>query len=78
MKTEGIFKKYLLLYRLLGKPYTFPDAPKITSCLQEQGISVSKRTLERDFAALRAEFGLSVKYNRGRKGYFLPQEGEIQ
>lgn len=74
MKVEGIYKKYLLFYRLLRKPYTYPGHQRILAFLEEHGIVISKRTLERDFAALRAEFGLSIVYSKNRKGYFLTEE----
>ena len=74
MKLEGIYKKYLLFYRLLRKPYTFPNHLRILSYLEEHGILISKRTLERDFAALRAEFGLSIVYSKSRKGYYMEED----
>lgn len=77
MKVEGIYKKYLLYYRLLKKPFTYPDHARVLSFLAEQGISISKRTLERDFAALRTEFGFYIEYNKIHKGYFLAEEDNI-
>lgn len=74
MTAEGIFKKYLLIYRLLRKPYTYPSYPKLIALLQAHGIQVAQRTLERDVAALRAEFGLPIFHCRRRKGFYLAEE----
>lgn len=49
----------------------FPSLDKILTVLSDDGIKTSERTLQRDFAALKDEFGIEVVYNKFKEGYFI-------
>lgn len=73
MSRPGIFKKYLLLTRLLQETLLPATSLKaIQQHLSSHGFTnLSARTLQRDFQALRDEFGIYIKHCPAKQGYIL-------
>lgn len=65
---RAILKRYsLILERLESGSY--PSKEQLQEYLLDQGLQDSDRTVERDLAVLRDEFGLNIQYNRKQRGY---------
>jgi predicted DNA-binding transcriptional regulator YafY len=45
--------------------------------LHEHGFEISPRTLQRDIEQIRYEFGIEIKYNRNRNGYFIDKDASV-
>jgi len=72
MNSTTVLTRRLHLIRLLQPPYTYPSKELLQKRLLEQGFeAVSERTFERDQADLRQEYGLSIRYDSRRRGYYL-------
>lgn len=73
MSKPGTLKKYLLITRLLSESLSPAlSLEKIKSHLSSHGFTnISARTLQRDFQALRDEFGISIRHCPTRKGYII-------
>lgn len=77
MSQRGTIKRYTaILEKLQFKQ--FPSAQEILDFLEDLGFSISKRTLERDFDAIRNEFGVEITYNSSKRGYFIDEEKSIE
>jgi predicted DNA-binding transcriptional regulator YafY len=73
MSKPGSFKKYLLITRLLNETKLPPlSLAAIQAHLSSHGFSkISARTLQRDFQALREEFGINIQYSLTKRGYTI-------
>lgn len=73
MSKTGAFKKYLLITRLLNESQL--PAVSLTSIqahLSNHGFSnISARTIQRDFLALREEFGIQINHCPTKRGYTI-------
>lgn len=76
MATRGLIKRYyLILEKLKKNPYS--SLKVIITYLTSHGHDVSKRTIERDFEAIRYEYGVSIAYNGNRNGYYIDTENSL-
>ena len=73
MSYRSAIKRYINVIDLLHANQ-FPSSEKILNVLSNNGIKTSERTLQRDFAALKDEFGIEVTYNKFKEGYFIDSE----
>ncbi|MDJ1485735.1 WYL domain-containing protein [Cytophagaceae bacterium YF14B1] len=72
MKKSIILRRQLRLIHMVEKPYTYPSQKTIEDRLREYGIdAAAERTLEWDRKHLREEYGIHIRYNTKRKGYYL-------
>jgi predicted DNA-binding transcriptional regulator YafY len=76
MSRQGTIRRYTLIIEKINFGQ-FPSFMQIQDHLDEFGFSVSKRTIERDFEAIRNEFGLEITFNRHKEGYFIDEENSI-
>lgn len=63
----SIRRLHLLIEKLSGNQYW--SAEELISYLMRNDIEVSDRTIKRDIATLRTDYGLDVCYSRNYKGY---------
>ena len=77
MSQRGTIKRYTAIIEKVGNNQ-FPSAQEILDFLEDLGFSISKRTLERDFDAIRNEFGIEITYNSSKRGYFIDEERSIE
>lgn len=76
MSYQATIKRYtIIIEKLQGKSY--PSAEYILEHLRDVGLKVSERSLQRDFSAIRYEFGIEIVYDRNRKGYCIKDDSNI-
>jgi predicted DNA-binding transcriptional regulator YafY len=72
MNKSAALHRHLCLIRQLQPPYRYPSKADLMRSLESQGFPTkSIRTVERDFACIRDEYGLEVGFNRRKGGHFL-------
>jgi proteasome accessory factor B len=76
MSRQGTIHRYTLIIDKINRNQ-FPSFQKIQEYLKDCGFQISKRTIERDFEAIRNEFGVEITFNRSKAGYFIDQENSI-
>jgi len=80
MNQAATLHRHLDLIRCLRPPYLYYDKAQLSERLAEKGyVAVSERTVERDLQDIRHEYGLSIRYDRRRRGYCLdlPTEQDV-
>lgn len=76
MSRQGTIHRYTLIIEKINRNQ-FPSFQEIQDFLFDSGFEVSKRTIERDFEAIRNEFGVEITFNRSKSGYFIDQENSV-
>jgi len=56
---------------------TIASAQQILDYLEEIGLKISKRTPERDFDAIRNEFGVEITFDKSKRGYYIDEASSI-
>ncbi len=74
-KTTNIKRYILILDKLNREPYT--STKRLLDYLEDNGLSISKRTLFRDIEAIRLEFFVEVKHSKEYDGYFIDKKESI-
>jgi len=70
MSTQGIIKRYSLIVNLVKKGQK-PSKAEILKMLHAEGLEIEERSLVRDFAAIRNEYGIELTYDNYANGYFI-------
>jgi predicted DNA-binding transcriptional regulator YafY len=73
---HGTIRRYTLIIEKIGRNQ-FPSFEMVRDYLFEHGFEISTRTIQRDLEQIRVEFGLEVRYDRTRNGYFIDTEKSI-
>jgi len=73
MKIYRTITRYYLITNKI-KDSNFPTFNEITKYLFEHDFNISQRTLQRDIENIRYEFGIDIKYDMLKKGYFINME----
>ena len=73
MSTQGTIKRFTLIIQKTTGDY-HPSFQELKDYLNEHGFEISPRTLQRDIEQIRNEFGIEIKYNRGKNGYSITEE----
>ena len=76
MSRQGTIRRYTLIIEKINRNQ-FPSFQEIHDFLIDAGFEVSRRTVERDIAAIRNEFGLEITFNKSKEGYFIDTENSI-
>jgi predicted DNA-binding transcriptional regulator YafY len=76
MSKHGTIRRYTLIIEKIGRNQ-YPRFEIIKDYLFEHGFEVSTRTIQRDIEQIRFEFGIEIKYDRPRNGYFIDTETSI-
>jgi predicted DNA-binding transcriptional regulator YafY len=77
MSRQGTIRRYTLIIEKMGRKQ-FPSFEVIKEYLYEHGFDISKRTLQRDIEQIRVEFGMEIRYDRSRNGYFIDIEESFE
>ncbi len=76
MSKHGAIKRYTLTIEKINSGQ-YPSFQQIKDFLFEYGFAVSNRTLQRDIEQIRFEFGVEIKYDRYKNGYFIDKEESL-
>ena len=72
MNDSAKLRRHLHLIRCLDKPHRYPTLQTLTDHLRDHDIGpVSTKTVERDLASIRADYNITITYDRHQRGYFL-------
>ncbi|MGY6561324.1 MAG: helix-turn-helix transcriptional regulator [Luteibaculaceae bacterium] len=71
MTWQAHIKRYLIILEQIREKH-YPSSTQILHNLKNQGIDISKRTLERDLSALRDEFFVDIQHSKIEDGYYIP------
>ncbi|MCC6691397.1 MAG: WYL domain-containing protein, partial [Bacteroidia bacterium] len=76
MSSQGTIRRYTLTLEKI-KSIKCPSFGELRDYLFEHGFEISNRTLQRDIEQIRIEFGIEIKYDRSKNGYFVDEESSI-
>lgn len=76
MSAQAIIRRYKRIIDLL-ETGQFPSMEEIMEYNERIGLKASKRTLERDFEAIRNEFDVEIEYNPVKRGYFINKDKSL-
>ncbi len=76
MSKHGVIKRYILEIEKINYGQ-YPSFNQIKDYLFEYGFEVSDRTIQRDIEQIKFEFGIEIKYNRTKNGYYINFEESI-
>ncbi|MEA1875019.1 MAG: WYL domain-containing protein [Bacteroidota bacterium] len=76
MSKHGTIRRYTLEIEKIRRGQ-FPSFQEIKNYLFEHGFEIGDRTIQRDIEQIRFEFGVEIKYNRDKNGYFIDYENSI-
>jgi proteasome accessory factor B len=72
MTDSAKLRRHLCLIRFLDRPFSYPTKPRLGEHLRDHDFEqVSDSTIERDLRDIRADYGITVSYDRQHRGYFL-------
>lgn len=76
MSRQGTIKRYTLIIEKLERKH-FPAFEDLKSMMIEEGFSISVRTLQRDIEQIRNEFGVIIRYDKPKNGYYIDKDSTI-
>lgn len=76
MSKHGTIRRYTLEIEKI-KRGQLPSFEEIKEYLHNHGFEVGDRTIQRDIEQIRFEFGVEIKYNRDKNGYYIDYENSI-
>jgi predicted DNA-binding transcriptional regulator YafY len=76
MSAQAIIRRYKRIIDTL-ETGQFPSMDFIMEYIERIGLKASKRTIERDFEAIRNEFDIEIEYNQSKRGYFINKEKSL-
>ncbi len=76
MSKHGTIRRYTLEIEKIRRGQS-PSFDEIKNYLHNHGFEVGDRTIQRDIEQIRFEFGVEIKYNRDKNGYFIDYENSI-
>lgn len=76
MSKHGTIRRYTLEIEKI-KRGQFPSFQQIKDYLFDHGFEIGNRTIQRDIEQIRDEFGIEIKYNRNKNGYFIDYEESL-
>ncbi|PWH86282.1 helix-turn-helix transcriptional regulator [Brumimicrobium oceani] len=76
MSAQAIIRRYKRIIDQLESGQ-YPSMDSIMDYIERIGLKASKRTIERDFEAIRNEFDVEIEYNQSKRGYFINKEKSL-
>jgi len=76
MSAQAIIRRYKRIIDTL-ETGQFPSMDSIMDYIERVGLKASKRTIERDFEAIRNEFDIEIEYNQSKRGYFINKDKSL-
>ena len=72
MKDSAKLRRQLHIIRFLDKPFTYPSLKKLCLHLRDHDIDYSSAaSVERDLRDIRADYDITITYDRQKRGYFI-------
>ena len=76
MSKHGTIRRYTLEIEQI-KRGQFPSFSEIKDYLFEHGFEIGDRTIQRDIEQIRFEFGIEIKYDKNKNGYYIDYENSL-
>lgn len=76
MSKHGTIRRYTLEIEKIRRGQ-FPSFQEIKDYLFEHGFEIGDRTIQRDIEQIRFEFGIEIKYDRDKNGYYIDYENSL-
>ena len=76
MSKHGTIRRYTLEIEKISRG-KFPSFQEIKDYLFEHGFEIGDRTIQRDIEQIRFEFGIEIKYDRDKNGYYIDYENSL-
>lgn len=76
MSKHGTIRRYTLEIEKISRGQ-FPSFQEIKDYLFEHGFEIGDRTIQRDIEQIRFEFGIEIKYDRDKNGYYIDYENSL-
>ncbi len=76
MSKHGTIRRYTLEIEKIRRGQ-FPSFQVIKDYLFEHGFEIGDRTIQRDIEQIRFEFGIEIKYDRDKNGYYIDYENSL-
>lgn len=76
MSAQAIIRRYKRIIDILESGQ-HPSMEDIMEYTERIGLKASKRTIERDFEAIRNDFNIEIEYNKIKRGYFINKEESL-
>ena len=75
-KRSQTWKEYHTIIRAL-KAKTYPSLDDLQVVLENRGLNLSTRTIERKFQEIRNDLSIEITYDRDARGYYIESESEV-
>jgi len=76
MSKHGTIRRYTLEIEKIRRGQN-PSFQEIKDYLFEHGFEIGDRTIQRDIEQIRFEFGIEIKYDRDKNGYYIDYENSL-
>lgn len=76
MSKHGTIRRYTLEIEKIRRGQ-FPYFQEIKDYLFDHGFEIGDRTIQRDIEQIRFEFGIEIKYDRNKNGYYIDHENSL-
>jgi predicted DNA-binding transcriptional regulator YafY len=76
MSKHGTIRRYTLVIEKVRRGQ-LPSFQDIKDYLFEHGFEISDRTIQREIEQIRFEFGIEIKYDRYKNGYYIDYENSL-
>lgn len=76
MSKHGTIRRYTLEIEKIRFNH-FPSFKELKDYLYEHGFEIGDRTIQRDIEQIRFEFGIEIKYDRDKNGYYIDYENSL-
>lgn len=76
MSTQGTIRRYTLIIEKVSRGQ-LPSFEEIRDYLYDHGFEISVRTLQRSLEQIRYEFGIEIKYDKPKNGYWIDLENSV-
>ena len=72
-KASSLYRWYLIINKVKGEN-VFPSKGELQGYLEMHDFRTSPRTIDRDLSDIRNVFGIEVKWDANRRGYYIDRE----
>lgn len=76
MSKHGTIRRYTLEIEKIRRGQ-YPSFQAIKDYLFEHGFEIGDRTIQRDIEQIRFEFGIEIKYDRYKNGYYIDYDNSL-
>ena len=76
MSVQGVIKRYILIVEKIESSF-YPTRKELREFLEDEGLCVSTRTIQRDIEQIRYEFKLDLQFSAIERGYFIEGKNSL-